>query len=104
MRKAWALLALVVLALGLAACGGSTMKLSKDPQVRKAQQIVQSCLSKTGVITKGQRQAFLSCVAPKGDKAKVETCIQNTLAHGSYLTKGQRLATEEKVVTCVVNR
>lgn len=92
----------LAIALALTACGGTKLSaVATTPQAKKAEKKVQSCLSSSNMLTKSGRQGFMSCVAPKGAKKQVESCVQKDLATGKYFTKGERTAVEVKAINCV---
>lgn len=79
--------------------------LSANPEMAKAQQQIQACVSRDGFLTKNDRSNLVSCIAPGGSKVKVETCIQAAVSKdGLLLTRADRQKFEDTdAPTCVVN-
>lgn len=75
-----------------------------NPAASQAAAKVQGCISKDGFITAADRQNLITCVAPAGSKAAVETCLQNAVTADNLLvTKADRQKFENTdAPNCVV--
>lgn len=94
-----AVLAVLVLAVAIAGCGGSgTIKAAANPQTRadvaKAEVIVKQCLTKSH-----SKASLVNCLAPAGHTAALEVCIKHSLTHDLPLHKSHLTP---DVANCVV--
>jgi hypothetical protein len=97
---------IIATAAAVALLAGCQAKQSTNPvatkEMAQAQAIVQACAAKANFLTHDGRTAFLHCVAPPGQGAAVQTCIQGFVAKDGLLTHSQRERFKADLATCIV--